>query len=184
MATTEPGADVEVWDPLVRVLHWGLALCITVAWLTRHGGGRWHEWIGYASLALIALRLVWGFTGPRYARYRQFVRAPSATVRYALQLCTGREHRYVGHNPLGGWMVLALLALAALAGSSGWLYTTDAWWGDARVEAFHHIVSVALLVLVALHVAGVVVTSFRHRENMVAAMFSGRKRPAAGDDVA
>lgn len=70
------------------------------------------------------------------------------------------------------------------SGASGWLYTTDAWWGDARVEAIHHSISVALLALIALHVGGVVVTSFQHRENMIASMFTGNKRPATGDDVA
>ena len=181
---------VKVWDPLVRVLHWTLAATIALAWLTRSGGGRWHEWIGYASLTAVAVRFGWGFgwgfaasKRARYSAFGSFVRAPAATLGYARALIAGREHRYLGHNPLGGWMIVALLTTAALAGFSGWLYTTDAWWGDPRVEAIHYALSVVLLVLIALHVAGVVVTSLRHRENLLAAMITGRKRPASGDDI-
>jgi cytochrome b len=177
-------AGIKVWGPLVRIGHWTLALGIAAAWLTRHGAGAWHEWIGYGSLFLVALRVLHGLTGPRHARFAGFVRSPEATLGYAQLLSRGREPRYLGHNPLGGWMVIALLAMAALAGISGWLYTTDAWWGDARMESLHEGLAIALLVLVALHVTGVVVTSLRHRENLVAAMFHGRKRPASGDDVA
>ena len=193
---------VKVWDPLVRVLHWTLAATIALAWLTRSGGGRWHEWIGYASLTAVAVRFGWGLASLRpgrdgagsassgwsgssgsFAAFGSFVRAPAATLGYARALIAGREYRYVGHNPLGGWMIVALLTTAALAGFSGWLYTTDAWWGDPRVEAIHYALSVVLLVLIALHVAGVVVTSLRHRENLLAAMITGRKRPASGDDI-
>jgi cytochrome b len=175
---------VAVWDPLVRVGHWALAISVAGAWLTRTGGGAWHEWIGYASLALVALRVMYGWTGPRRARFADFVRGFDATLDYAQRLPHGREARYVGHNPLGGWMVVALLVNIALVGASGWLYTTDAFWGDARVEATHNALANALLVLVTLHVAGVVATSIRHRENLVAAMLHGRKRGPAGDDVA
>ena len=174
---------VPVWDPVVRILHWALAASIAAAWFTRHGGGVWHEWIGYVSLLIVALRLAWGWAGPRYARFGQFVRTPVATLRYAGHMLTGREPRHIGHNPLGGWMVVALLLIAALAGLSGWLYTTDAYWGAEWLENLHEALSIFLLVLVALHVAGVAVASWRHRENLVGAMLHGRKRPPSGDDV-
>src|SRR5688572_1847727 len=91
----------EVWDPLVRGVHWMLAVSIAAAWLTRSGAGRWHEWIGYLSLALVAVRALWGFVGPRYARFGQFVSPPSATLRYAREVLRGTAARYLGHNPLG-----------------------------------------------------------------------------------
>jgi cytochrome b len=175
---------VRVWDGVSRATHWLLAAGIAAAWLTREGWGRWHEWIGYACLALVALRVAWGWLGPRYARFSQFVRAPAATLAYSKLVLTGREPRHVGHNPLGGWMIVLLLAVTALAALSGWLYTTDAYWGDERIENLHEALSIAVLVLVALHVLGVVVASLHHRENLAGAMIHGRKRPPAADDVA
>ena len=175
---------VQVWDPLVRACHWLLATGIAAAWLTRHGGGRWHEWIGYVVLAVLAVRIAWGFIGPRHARFSQFVSGPRRTLRYAASVLAGREPRHLGHNPLGAWMILALLLTSALASITGWVYTTDAFWGDKQMEFIHWLCAVAVLVLVPLHVIGVIVASLRHRESLVGAMVHGRKRAAAGNDVA
>jgi len=90
----------------------------------------------------------------------------------------------MGHNPLGGWMIVALLATALAAAISGWVYTTDAFWGVAWVERVHVFFAELLLVLAALHVAGVAFTSIRHRENLVAAMLHGKKRATDADDAA
>ena len=180
---TDPRPALKVWDPLVRFLHWALVVSIALAWLTRHGGGAWHERIGYASLALITLRVAWGWAGTGYARFGQFIRGPGATLRYAQQIVAHREPRYLGHNPLGGWMVVVLIAAVALVNFSGWLYTTDAYWGDELIESIHNYFSIALLALVALHVAGVIVTSIRHRDNLIAVMLHGRKRPPSDGDV-
>lgn len=166
---------VRVWDPLVRVGHWLLALSVLFAWLTRHSPGPWHEWIGYTSLAIVAVRLVWGWRGSHHARFAQFVYGPRATLAYARALLGGREPRTLGHNPLGGWMILALLVTVTLVGASGWLYTTDRFWGVEWVEQLHGWLTNVLWALVGLHVAGVLYTSLRHRENLVAAMLHGRK---------
>jgi len=177
-ATTHP-RTVRIWDPLVRVLHWGLALSIAVAWLTYEGGSsiaRIHEAAGYIALALIGMRLIWGFLAPsEHARFASFLCSPGQTWAYARSVAAGRENRYLGHNPLGAWMIVALLATAATAAGSGWLYVTDAYWGVPWVEALHETSAVLLLVLIGIHVAGVVFTSWRHRENLVAAMIHGRK---------
>jgi cytochrome b len=174
---------MKLWDPLVRTGHWLLVASVAAAWLTREGWGRWHEWIGYAALALVALRVAWGRLGPRYARFSQFVRAPAATLAYAKRLLAGNEPRHIGHNPLGGWMIVALLATTGLCALSGWLYTTDRFWGDERIENLHEALAIALLVLAALHLAGVVIASLRHRENLIASMIDGRKRPPADGDA-
>jgi cytochrome b len=123
-----PGAraSCRVWDPLVRFLHWTLAASIALAWFTRTGFGRWHEWIGYGSLIVVGARVWWGAAGSRYARFRQFVYAPAAGLRYATLVLRGRAPRYLGQNPLGGWMVLALIVAVIVVGATGWLYTTDA----------------------------------------------------------
>ncbi len=175
---------VRIWDRLVRIGHWTLVASIVVAWFTRHGGGRVHEWAGYAVIAVVLVRLVWGFIGSRHARFAGFVRAPAFTLRYSQLVVAGREPRYLGHNPLGGWMIVALLACALLAAASGWLYTTDRFWGVEWVEELHEGLSNLLFALAGLHLAGVVVESWRHRENLVAAMVHGKKRAAAPDDVA
>jgi len=112
------------------------------------------------------------------------VRGPRAVLRYAVQLRAGREARHIGHNPLGGWMVLLLLACVAGLGLTGWLYTTDRFWGMAWLDQLHQALAWALLALVALHLAGVLFTSLRHRENLVAAMFSGDKQPPGANDIA
>jgi len=177
-----------VWDLFVRIAHWTLAVCVLTAWIT----AEWkfesaepiHEWGGYAVLLVIALRIVWGCVGSRYARFAQFAIGPSRTLAYAKAVVRGVEPRYLGHNPLGAWMIVALLATAALASLSGWLSITDRVWGVAWVQDTHHVLGDGLIALVSLHVAGVVYTSLRQRENLVAAMLSGLKRPAEPGDVA
>ena len=174
-----PAAQIRVWDPVVRLCHWGLAILVALAWVTRHGGGLWHEWFGHAAGAIVALRVVWGWLGSRFARFEQFLRPPAATIAYAKQVLARREPRHLGHNPLGGWMAVLLLAAAGLTVASGWLYVTDEFWGARWVERLHGACSDALLALATVHVAGVLFTSARQRENLVAAMVHGRKRAAS-----
>ena len=175
-AAPESRRTIPVWDALVRVLHWSLVLTVGAAWLTRHSPGGWHEWLGYATLAIVVARTIWGFIASGHARFADFVRPTSATVAYARAVFTKHEIRFVGHNPLGAWMVVALLSMVALVGLTGWLYTTDRYWGVAWVEKLHSMLSDILFLFVALHVVGVVFTSVRHRENLVASMLHGRKR--------
>ena len=167
---------IPVWDAAVRVLHWTLVLTVAAAWLTRHSPGRWHEWLGYATLAVVAARTIWGFAGSGHARFSAFVRPVSVVAGYARSIVAGREARYIGHNPLGGWMVVALLSMVVLVGVTGWLYTTDRFWGVPWVEELHSTLSDVLFIFVGLHILGVAFTSARHRENLVAAMVHGRKR--------
>ena len=167
---------VQVWDPLVRILHWSLVSGVVFEWFTRHGAREAHEAIGYAVLAIIALRIVWGFVGSRHARFSDFLASPFATLEYLKALSSGQERRYVGHNPLGAWMIVALLSLVVIVSASGWLYTTDEFWGVDWVARLHAWSTYVLLVLVGLHIVGVAFTSQRQRENLVAAMVHGRKR--------
>jgi cytochrome b len=176
-------ATVKVWDPLVRIFHWSLAASFVVAWLSADTVKDLHEWAGYVAGALVAFRLVLGLAGSPYARFRQFVRRPSETLSYAKGVVTNRERRYIGHNPLGALMVVALLASMSALVITGWLQTADAFWGVEWVEDLHEAVANILLLLVALHVGGVAFSSFRHGENLVRAMVTGRKRAAEQGDV-
>jgi len=173
---------VNVWDWLVRLLHWTLVASVALAWWTTEWQSAWHQPVGYLGLTAMAVRLVWGLAGSRYARFTQFLRSPRIALGYLRQVLAQREPRYIGHNPLGGWMIVALLTCIAGLALSGWLYTSDRFWGDETIETVHRALAWAMLGLIALHIAGVVFTSLRHRENLVAAMLSGRKRPPAGDD--
>ncbi len=175
---------MRVWDAPVRLLHWGLVAAVALSWWSRHDTGPLHERVGYAVIALLAARLAWGFVGSRYARFAQFVRAPGPTLAYARAAIAGHAPRYIGHNPLGAWMVLALLATLGLLGLTGWLYTTDMFWGYGWLADLHKYLGWALLALIALHVAGMLWTCWAHRENLVRAMVTGNKAAPAGDDVA
>jgi cytochrome b len=177
-------ATVRVWDPLVRVLHWTLVAGVAGAWLTSEVGRSWHEPIGWTVLGAVAVRTLWGLFGPRPARFGAFVRGPGATLGYAGALLRGQAPRHLGHNPLGGWMIVALLLMLTAVGTSGWLMTTDALFGSEAVEEVHEALADGLLGLVALHVAGVAFASWHQAENLVRAMWSGRKRAAALGDVA
>lgn len=166
----------------MRLLHWMLAGAVAAAWLTSSRIGPAHEVFGYATVAIVLARLAWGFAGNRYARFARFVRPPAPTLQYLRAVVEGRAARYLGHNPLGGWMVIALLGCVALLGVTGWSATTDLLWGYAWPVRVHETLAWLLLALVALHVGGVVFTSWQHRENLVAAMITGNKAaPGAGD---
>ena len=179
---------MKVWDALVRSLHWLLAAAVLTAWASGHWSGRWfdeiHHTAGYVAGAVVLVRLWWGLCGGRYARFSQFVRSPRVTWAYAQQLRTAREPRYIGHNPLGGWMLLALLATAVAVSLTGFLFTTEWLWGYAWLSDLHAALAWLITALVIGHWAGVALTSWRHRENLVVAMLSGRKRPAERSDIA
>ena len=172
---------VPVWDLPVRLLHWSLVASIATAWLTEHGPSWLHDGAGYVALLVVAVRVVWGIKGPVRARFRSFIAPPLTTLAYARAVLHATERRHLGHNPLGGWMIAALLLTVAGTGLSGWLYTTDAFWGVAWVETVHEVLANSLLGLIALHLAGVVFTSCRQRENLAAAMIHGNKELRPGD---
>lgn len=171
-----PPATVKVWDLLVRIFHWSLVASFATAWLAVEEWNAVHEWAGYGALGLVSARLVWGLVGSRYARFANFVRSPGVVIRYLRNMLRGTETRYLGHNPAGAAMVLLLMAGIAGLGVTGWMMTLNAYWGVAWLGELHETIASAMLLLVALHVAGVLLASVRHGENLVAAMFTGRKR--------
>lgn len=168
-------ALVDVWPAWQRVLHWALAASVITA-LVVHEGGPWHEAAGWLALGLAAVRTLLGFIGPPAARFSAFLRGPRETLAYAQQLRSGHAPRLLNHNPLGAVMVVVLLGMVLLAGASGWLYTTDRFWGEGWVILLHACCTWPLVGLAALHVGGVWHASRAHGENLVAAMWHGRKR--------
>jgi cytochrome b len=169
---------ILVWDLPTRLFHWLLAGTFAGAWLTAESE-RWidvHVTLGYTFAGLIAFRLLWGLVGTRYARFSSFVRGPGAVLSYLKSLLIFRPQHHVGHNPAGGWAVLALLSLGALTAMSGYLTYND--YGGHWLEELHEGAASAMLGLVFVHVAAVVVSSLLHRENLVRAMITGLKRGA------
>ena len=135
-----------------------------------------HLWAGYAIAALVALRVLWGFVGARHARFSDFVRPPSVVFRFIGDALRLKAARHLGHNLAGGAMIIVMLALIAFISTTGYLLTTDAYWGSGSVKDVHEASGYTLVGLVFVHVAGVVLASVEHGENLVRAMVTGRKR--------
>lgn len=167
---------VRVWDPLVRVFHWSLVGLFAFSYLTGDEWKKAHILSGYAIIGLLAVRIVWGFVGTRHARFSNFIYRPLTTIRYILDTVTLRASRYIGHNPAGGAMVIALLLSISGIAATGYMMTTDTYWGVEWVQEAHELLANLTLGLVGLHVAGVVLASIEHKENLVRAMITGRKR--------
>ena len=169
---------ILVWDLPTRLFHWLLASTFAGAWLTADSE-RWidvHVALGYIFAGLIAFRVLWGFIGTRYARFSSFVAGPQAVKRYLWSIIALRPDRHVGHNPAGGWAVLALLGLGAITALTGYLNFND--YGGHWLEELHEGAASAMLALVFVHIGAVIVSSLIHRENLVRAMLSGLKRRA------
>jgi cytochrome b len=170
-----PGRRILVWDAPVRVFHWLFALSFAGAYLTAESE-RWrqvHVTLGYTVGALVVFRLLWGLVGTRYARFRSFVRGPAVVRRYFLGMLRGAPPHSTGHNPVGALAIIGMLALAALVCVTGW-----ATYNEIRglsSDDLHEMLANAMLALVVVHVAGVLLGSWLERENLVKAMFTGRK---------
>ena len=171
-----PPATVKVWDPFVRVFHWSLVALFATAYVTGDEIEQVHVAAGYAIAGLLALRIMWGFVGPRHARFANFVRPPREAFGYLRDALLLRARRYIGHNPAGGLMIIALIVMLVGTCATGYLMTTDAYWGSNVLEDVHGALANATVALVVLHVLGVLVASFEHGENLVKSMVTGRKR--------
>jgi cytochrome b len=171
-----PIGTVRVWDRLVRIFHWTLVLSFVTAWLTAGWAEELHQLAGFYAAGSIVLRVIWGVWGTLFARFSQFVRGPAIVIDYLRAMSVGREERYIGHNPAGGAMVVTLMGMIITAVITGWMMTTDTYFGVAWVGILHSLVVHGLAVLVLVHLAGVAIASFRHKENLVMAMITGRKR--------
>jgi cytochrome b len=177
-------AKVLIWDAPVRVFHWLLALSFAGAWLTAESE-RWrlvHVSLGYTMVGLVAFRIVWGLIGTRHARFGSFVRGPAVVTGYVKGLLRGKSERHVGHNPLGALAIVALLGLTVVIGYSGW--ATFAGAGGRWLESLHEGAANLMLAVAGLHVAGVLLASWLHRESLIGAMFTGLKRGGARDGIA
>lgn len=164
-----------VWDAPVRVFHWLMVLSFAGAYLTAESE-KWrlvHVSLGYTMGGLVAFRLVWGVMGTRYARFANFVAGPAAIVRYVRSMFSAHPEHHVGHNPVGALAIVLLLLLSVAIVASGYVIYNDL--GGHLFEELHELAANAMLLVVGIHIAGVVVASWLHRENLVRAMVTGKK---------
>ncbi len=182
--------ELKVWDLPVRLFHWALVLLVGFSWWSGEVGGltlQYHMWSGYAILTLLLFRLAWGVTGSESARFAHFLHGPRRVLLAVRELLSREPMPYAGHNPLGGWMVMAmLLALLVQVGSG--LFANDDLLNEGplyryvgkdfsdSLTAVHHRAFLVVLALVAVHVAAIAYHRVRKGERLVTAMFTGRKR--------
>lgn len=177
------GIRILVWDIPVRVFHWLLAASFAGAYLTAESD-QWrlaHVILGYTVAWLACFRIVWGVVGSRHARFASFVRGPRAIGSYLGSLLRGQPQHFAGHNPAGALTVLVLLLLSLAVGISGWATYSTA--GGESYEDVHEVLANLMLVVVGIHIAGVVVSSWLHRENLIGAMLTGFKRGDPADGI-
>lgn len=176
-------AKVLVWDIPTRVFHWLLAASFLGAWLTAESE-HWrliHNTLGYTLFGLIGFRLIWGLAGSRYARFKSFLFGPAETWAYIKAMLANRPGHYLGHNPAGALAIFGLLALGLLAAATG--MAMDYELAGEWVEEFHEAAANGMLVLVLAHIAGVVIGSLQHRENLARAMVTGYKQGETGSGI-
>lgn len=211
-AATAPQGQAKVWDLFVRAFHWTLVAAFAVAYVTEDEAMALHVWAGYLVGGLVLARVVWGFVGPRHARFSDFVCGPIAAWRYLIDLILFRARRHMGHSPAGGVMALMLMAGCLVTVWTGMeLYAAEkgkgplAWdvpavvaparaddddrggreHGDGGVwEELHETLAHLTFLLVLVHVGGVILASVVHKENLTRAMVTGRKRANTGDGQA
>jgi cytochrome b len=172
---------IRVWDGFVRLFHWSLVASFFTAWAFTEQIGLVHKAAGYIALALVAMRVVWGFIGSRHARFAEFVPSPRQLRDYLRAWVRAQEPRHAGHNPLGALMILFLLVAVVTIGVSGWMLTFDAFWGNEIVEGVHLRAVDLTLLAVGIHVLANVFASVRHRENLILSMVTGRKPTVTSD---
>lgn len=182
-ATGKAGPPVKVWDPMVRVLHWTMALGVIANLSVLRENEDLHNIVGYVVLGALSLRIVWGFIGTRHARFADFVPRPTTLLGYLKAMLARREPRYIGHNPAGSVMIIGLLALLATLGVTGRMMGLDRFWGITWVEGLHETAANIVIAAAILHVLAAIFESVRHRENLPWSMITGYKRAASGTDV-
>lgn len=179
----------RIWDLPVRLFHWSLAITLAGSWLTHELGTAWMEWhvrLGYGALTLVTFRLLWGFLGPRYSRFSSFLRGPRAVFEYVKAGFAGQAQEHPGHNPLGGWAILAMLASVSAQGVSGlfqaddfltegpWHHAAPEWLRETMHEV--HEANFALLAtLVLFHLSAVAIYRWRLKSDLIAGMITGMR---------
>jgi len=176
-----------VWDLPLRLFHWLLVLSMIASYVTAKLGFDWmqyHFYLGYWTIGLLIFRILWGFIGPKHARFSSFIHRPSAIWLYLRNLLDRDSQRTIGHNPVGGLMVLVMLLLVAVQATTG-LFTTDdvVWAGPynpsvsgataGTLSSIHNINFNIILGVVGFHIAAIIFYGLYKRQNLVVPMLHG-----------
>lgn len=184
-------ADNEyVWDPLVRIFHWTLVIAFAIAFISEDDYLTIHSWAGYTILSLLIIRIFWGFVGTKHAKFSDFTFSKQDITQFIKDTFSLKAKRYLGHNPAGGAMVFILIVSLLFTACSGLmifaieegqgplaflLSGVSPFWGD-MIEEVHEFFANFILFLIAVHIAGVIIESLIHGENLIKSMFTGKKR--------
>ncbi len=191
-----PLSLLQVWDLPTRIFHWLVVALVVVSFVTAKIGGNlmtYHMWSGYAILALLLFRVAWGFAGGRTSRFSAFVRPPAVVLAYARGLFRPDSPRYLGHNPLGGWSIIAMLAALLVQAGTGLFANDDiftegplyGWVSKSTSDGLtriHDVNQWVIIAVVTLHVLAVFFYLVYKRENLIWPMVTGRKPWEAGAD--
>lgn len=167
---------VRVWDPIVRIFHWTVVTACILNLFILEEGKYWHRLSGYVVAAALMVRLVWGFIGTKHARFGDFFPTPAKVIGQIFDIFDGSERRYIGHNPLASVMMLCLMVLLAATALTGWMTTLDAFWGEKWLKQLHGAIANGIMALAFVHAGAALLESWRHRENLVWSMVTGRKK--------
>lgn len=180
----------DIWDPLVRIFHWTLVISFSIAFISEDDYLTIHSWAGYTILSLLIIRMFWGFVGTKHAKFSDFTFSKQEIIQFIKDTFSLKAKRYLGHNPAGGAMVILLILSLLFTACSGLvvfaieegqgplaflLLEVSPFWGDI-VEEVHEFLANFTLFLVAVHIAGVIIESLIHRENLIKSMWTGKKR--------
>ncbi|MBG1230747.1 cytochrome b/b6 domain-containing protein [Aestuariivirga litoralis] len=166
---------VRVWDPFVRLFHWSVVISLTANAFFTKGNSEFHHWIGYFVATLIVARVIWGFVGVGYARFTSFPPSIAGSIEQLSDISVGRRKPHTGHTPLGALMIYNLLITLLIICVSGYLMTTDAFWGDDLMEETHRMAVTWAEFSAIIHIVAVIFESFRTRVNLPRSMVTGYK---------
>ena len=164
-----------VWDLFVRAFHWSLVSCVTFNYFVLNDGKTTHQIVGYVAVTLVVSRIIWGFIGSRHARFADFFPTPSRLAHHIRQVKSGNHVATQGHNPVGALMMLALMATVLALGTTGWMQTLDAFWGEEWLQNLHRNIGNVLISLATLHALAAIVMGRMERTRLIKAMVTGIK---------
>lgn len=167
----------RIWDPLLRIFHWSVAIAFLMNFAVLEEGDTAHRWLGYYILSALLVRFIWGFVGPDNVRFKDFFPTPSGVKHHLTLLLRKKLEPSNGHNPLGGLMIFALLFGLLFTGLSGWMMGLDLFWGEEWVEELHELMAGMVMNLVVIHIVVVSLLSFVGPANLIKQMITGQWSP-------
>lgn len=171
------GDTLRLWDPLVRFCHWSLVVAFVGGYFLTEEGDGWHRWLGYYAVAIVLVRVLWGFVGTPAARWADFWPTPARLKQHVRALVKGESYHRLGHSPLGALVMVLMLLLMFGLGLTGFLLEeVDYFWGEDLPRDIHEYMANTLLALVGVHIGAAVIESLRLKENLPLSMITGRRR--------